>query len=206
MYIPKAFAQHDNQALHALIRDNPLATLVTAAAGNVEANHVPVILDPERGANGTLRFHLARANPAVEALAAGETLMVFNGAQTYISPDWYANPQLVPTWNYAVVHVRGKAKAMDAQALRRLLEDLSASQESRLLPKPPWTIHKLPEVLIEKLLGVIIGFELPIAHMEGKWKVSQNRTAEDRAGVIAALDALGEDMHRHMAAIMRTLD
>ena len=205
MYIPRHFAQEDVAASHALIADNVFATLVTDISARLDATHVPVVLDPDRGPLGTLRFHLARLNPTCEALERGcEILMIFVGPNTYVSPDWYAAENLVPTWNYAVVHAYGVARRMDGTELRRLLDDLSASQESRL-PKKPWTVDKLPEALVEKMCTAIVGFELPIAELQGKWKLNQNRGAADRAGVIEALEKLGGEANLAVAARMRGL-
>ena len=205
MYIPRHFAQEDVAASHALIADNVFATLVTEVSARLDATHGPVVIDPDRGPLGTLRFHLARVNPTCDALERGsEILMVFVGPNTYVSPDWYAAENLVPTWNYAVVHAYGVTRRMGVDELRQLLDDLSAKHESRL-PKKPWTTDKLPETLIEKLCGAIVGFELPITELQGKWKLNQNRGAADRTAVIEALEKLGGDVNLAVAARMRAL-
>ncbi len=206
MYVPRHYSQDDTAVAHDLIRGNAFATLVTEVSGRLDATHMPVVLDGERGELGILRFHLARANPTVKALAeTREVLMVFAGPHTYISPDWYANENLVPTWNYAVVHAYGMPRTMDDAELRRLLDDLSASQESRL-PKTPWTTDKMPPELVDKLCKAIVGFELPIAELQGKWKFDQKKGADDRAGAVAALVELGGESRRAVAATMRALD
>jgi transcriptional regulator len=203
MYVPRHFSQGDTAVVHDLIRRNVFATLVTELSGRLDATHVPVVLDAERGDRGSLRFHLARANPTSRALTDGrEILMVFVGANTYISPDWYANDNLVPTWNYAAVHAYGVPRTMDDAELRRLLDDLSASQEERL-PKRPWTTDKMPPDLVDKMCKAIVGFDLPITEIQSKWKFNQNRGADDRRGVITALDALGGDAKLAVADIMR---
>ncbi len=205
MYVPRHFSQNDVTAAHDLISNNVFATLVTEVSGRLDATHVPVLLDAQRGAKGTLRFHLARANPTSQALEAGpELLMVFVGPHTYISPDWYANENLVPTWNYAAVHAYGVPRVLDDAELRGLLDDLSASQESRL-PKSPWTTDKMPFALVEKMCKAIVGFELPIAELQAKWKFNQNRGADDRAGVTDALLELGGEANLAVAATMRDL-
>lgn len=205
MYVPRHFSQGDNAVAHDLIRSNVFATLVTELSGRLDATHVPVVLDAERGNLGGLRFHLAGANPTAKAIADGrEILMVFTGPHTYISPDWYANENLVPTWNYAVVHAYGTPRVMDDAALRRLLDDLSAAQEAHL-PKTPWTMDKMPADLVDKMCNAIVGFDLPIAELQSKWKFNQNRGAEDRAGVVAALEDLGGDSNSAVAATMRSL-
>jgi transcriptional regulator len=206
MYVPRHFSQGDTAVVHDLIRRNVFATLVTELSGRLDATHVPVVLDAERGDRGSLRFHLARANPTSRALTDGrEILMVFVGANTYISPDWYANDNLVPTWNYAAVHAYGVPRTMDDAELRRLLDDLSASQEERL-PKRPWSTDKMPPDLVDKMCKAIVGFDLPITEIQSKWKFNQNRGADDRRGVVAALDALGGDARLAVADIMRGRD
>ncbi len=206
MYVPRHYSQDDTAVAHDLIRGNVFATLVTEVSGRLDATHMPVVLDGERGELGSLRFHLARANPTVKALAeTREVLMVFAGPHTYISPDWYANENLVPTWNYAVVHAYGMPRTMDDAELRRLLDDLSASQESRL-PKTPWTTDTMPPDLVDKMCKAIVGFELPIAELQGKWKFDQKKGADDRAGAVAALVELGGESRRAVAATMRALD
>lgn len=204
MYVPRHFSQDDTAVVHDLIRSNVFATLVTEVSGRLDATHVPVVFDAERGDQGTLRFHLARANPTSKALTEGrEILMVFVGANTYISPDWYANENLVPTWNYAAVHAYGVPRTMDDAELRRLLDDLSASQE-RQLPKRPWTTDKMPPDLVDKMCNAIVGFDLPVTEIQSKWKFNQNRGADDRNGVVTALDTLGGDSKLAVAAIMRS--
>lgn len=205
MYVPRHFSQDDAVLVHDLIRRNVFATLVTEISSRPDATHVPVILDEQRGELGTLRFHLAKANPAAGAITGDrEVLMIFTGPHTYVSPDWYANDNLVPTWNYAVVHAYGKPRVLDDASLRTLLADLSASQENRL-PKSPWTMDKMPADLVDKMCRAITGFELPIAELQGKWKLSQNRGANDRAGVISALEALGGEANLAVAESMRSL-
>ena len=205
MYVPRHFAQEDVAAAHDLIAANVFATLVTEVSGRLDATHVPVVLDRERGERGTLRFHLARANPTSDALERNdEILMVFVGPHTYISPDWYAAENLVPTWNYAVVHAYGVARRMDDAELRQLLDNLSASQENRL-PKVAWTTGKMPQALVEKMCKAIVGFELPITELQAKWKLNQNRGADDRIGVVEALEKLGGEANTAVASNMRKL-
>lgn len=205
MYVPRHFSQDDTAVAHELIRSNVFATLVTEVSGRLDATHVPVVLDAERGALGSVRFHLARANPTSKALTDDrEILMVFVGPHTYISPDWYANQHLVPTWNYAVVHAYGTPRTMSDTELRCLLDDLSASQEN-LLPKAPWTMDKMPPELVDKMCQAIVGFDLSITELQSKWKFNQNRGAADRAGVITALEELDGESRHAVAATMRAL-
>ena len=206
MYIPRHFSRGDKAIAHDLVRRNVFATLITEISGRFDATLVPVVLDAERGALGSLRFHLARANPTSKALSdEREVLMVFVGPHTYISPDWYADENLVPTWNYAAVHAYGRPRTMDDAELRRLLDDLSASQE-KLLPKTPWTTEKMPPDLVDKMCKAIVGFDLPITELQDKWKFNQNRGSGDRAGVVAALEELGGESKLAVAATMRSLE
>jgi transcriptional regulator len=206
MYVPRRYSRGDIAVAHDLIRSNVFATLITEISGRFDATHVPVILDAELGELGTLRFHLARANPTSKALADDrEVLMVFVGPHTYISPDWYTNENLVPTWNYAVVHAYGQPRTMNDAELRRQIDDLSASQES-LLPKTPWTTDKMPPDLVEKTCEAIVGFDLAITELQDKWKFNQNRSAADRAGVVAALEDLGGESNLAVAATMGSLE
>ena len=206
MYVPRHFSRDDIAVAHDLIRTNVFATLITEVSGRLDATHVPVVLDSDRGAFGSLRFHLARANPTSKALANDrEVMMVFVGPHTYISPDWYADKNLVPTWNYAVVHAYGQPRTMDDVELRRLLDDLSASQEEQL-PKKPWTTDKMPADLVDKMCKAIVGFDLPITELQDKWKFNQNRGAGDRAGVVSALEELGGESRLAVAATMASLE
>jgi transcriptional regulator len=206
MYIPQHFKQRDQQAIHDLIEAHALAILVTDIEGRMQATHVPVVLDREHGSWGRLRFHLARANPVSRVLDGGrEVLMIFSGPQCYVSPDWYDSERQVPTWNYAAVHVYGKPAPMDDATLCRQLDDLSASQETRL-PKSPWTTAKLPQEHYERMRSAIAGFAMPIDVIEGKWKMNQNRQAADRQGVIVALTELAGDDRLAVAAIMKDLN
>lgn len=205
MYVPRHFSRDDIAVAHDLIRTNVFATLITEVSGRLDATHVPVVLDAQRGEFGSLRFHLARANPTSKALADDrEVMMVFVGPHTYISPDWYADKKLVPTWNYAVVHAYGRPRTMDGGELRQLLDDLSASQEEQL-PKKPWTIDKMPPDRVEKMCKAIVGFDLPITELQDKWKFNQNRGAGDRAGVVTALEELGGESRLAVAATMTSL-
>jgi transcriptional regulator len=205
MYQPHHFQVDDARALHDLIRNHALGLVVTNLEQGLEANHVPVLLDPDSGPHGRLRFHLARANPLVEALdGQREALFVFQGQSSYVSPDWYRSAHMVPTWNYAVVHAYGVPRAVDDAGLIDLLDGLSASQEGRL-EKPPWTADKLPSDVYASMRRAIAGFEMPIRRLQGKWKMSQNRRADDRRGVIAALEDLGHAAGAETAQAMRDL-
>lgn len=199
MYTQTAFAEDRLAVNHALIRANPLGMLIVSppAGGAPSADLVPFILYPDEGETGlgVLRAHVARANPAWQALAAGaECLLVFQGPQAYVSPNWYASKRathkVVPTWNYAMVQVRGTARIVeDAAWLRRQLADLTALREEAM--PQPWRLDDAPAAFVDGLLQAIIGIELPVAAIAGKWKVSQNRSPADAAGVVAGLHSVG---------------
>lgn len=187
MYIPTAFAEQRLDVLHEFIRSQPFATLVTHAQRGLIASHVPVVLLPSRGPSGTLRLHLAKPNPQCDDLAAGaKALTIFQGPHGYISPTWYATTAAVPTWNYVAVHAHGTPRMMSEDELRDHLDALVAQHESN------WTASAaLPRDVFEKLRGAIVGFEIAIVHLEGKWKLGQNRTGADRHGAIKGLRASG---------------
>ncbi len=205
MYEVAAFRESRIEVMHALIRAHPLATLVTVSGGVAEANHLPLLIDPDPAPNGTLRGHVARANPLWRQPPDGEALAVFQGPQLYVTPSWYPSKRehgrVVPTWNYAVVHVRGPLVIRDDRDwLLDLVSRLTAGQES---PMPqPWAVGDAPADYIERMLGAIVGIEIPVARIEGKWKVSQNRSEADRAGVAAALAQADDPRSRAMAALV----
>ena len=204
MYQPSAFREERLETLHELIRSHPLATLITAGAGGLIANFVPFIL-ADTGGKGTLRAHIAKANDQVAALEGGaESLVIFHGPEAYITPSWYPSKKqhgrVVPTWNYAVVQVRGTPRVIDHAAwLRTQIDALTSAQENRR--SEPWKVTDAPEAFIEGQLRAIIGIEIPILTIEGKWKVSQNRSAADREGVYEGLQKEGKnnDMARMVA-------
>lgn len=204
MYLPNAFREDDLETLHALIRAHPLATLITAGAGGLLANLVPFTLI-DGGENGTLRAHIAKANDQVNALSSGaETLVVFQGPEAYITPSWYVSKQehgrVVPTWNYVVVQVHGTPRVIDDPAwLRAQLHNLTTMQEKKR--SAPWSIGDAPESFIAGQIKAIIGVEIPISTIAGKWKVSQNRSEADRHGVEEGLRGEGtsEEMARLVA-------
>jgi len=185
MYIPTVFAEMRVPVLHDFIRRHDFATIVTAGERGLIASHVPVVLIPDHGELGTLQFHLARQNEQCADLATGAaTLAIFQGPHGYISPKWYANPINVPTWNYIVVHASGSPRQLDDDALRAHLSALTSAYEPR---DGGWTPNALPVDAFEARRRQIIGFQIEITRLEGKWKLGQNRTREDRAGAIAGL-------------------
>lgn len=202
MHIPEAFREARREELFDLIRAHPLGLLISAGQDGLVATPLPFLAYPGEGAHGVLRAHLARANPHWRALqGAAECLVVFQGPQGYVTPSWYASKQetqkVVPTWNYASVHAWGAPRVVeDAAWLRRQLDDLVHAQESA---RPaPWAVSDAPEDYISAQLQGIVGIEIAITRIEGKWKMSQNRPEADRAGVAAGLDNAG-DAHGNAA-------
>jgi transcriptional regulator len=194
MYQPAQFQQHDTAALHALMQAHPLATLVRLGADGLAADVIPLELDAAAGPHGTLRGHVARANPLWREADGQEVLVLFHGAQGYVSPGWYPTKaehgRVVPTWNYAVVQARGTLRAIeDAAWLRAELQRLSARHEAAVGGN--WTLEDAPADFTEKLLGAIVGIEIPVASLAGKFKLSQNQPAVNRDGVEAGLESLG---------------
>jgi transcriptional regulator len=202
MYRPRAFTIDDAPTLHEIIRKRVFATIAAVIDGAVQFAYAPVVLDPETGARGGIRFHLARGNP-LTGLDGARVRLSFLGPDAYVSPDWYETPGYVPTWNYIAVEGEGIAKRLGQNELRALLVDLSAAQEEPLRPKLPWTLDKLPEERIAALLGAIEGFSLAFDTLEGKFKLSQDKKPEDIAGVIAGFEARGDAASLAVAAAMR---
>ena len=210
MYEPPAHREGDIAKLHALIEAQPLGLLISCGSQGLLANLAPFLLDPSGSRLGVLRAHLARANPQWRDLAAGaEALVVFRGVDAYVSPSWYATKaetgKVVPTWNYVMAQARGPARVIEDDAwLRRQIESLTAAHEAAR--EKPWAVGDAPEDFIALQRRAIIGVEIEIADLRGKWKVSQNRNDADRAGVVAGLESLGDDAARAMAAIVRDAD
>jgi transcriptional regulator len=199
MYRPDQFRVEDVPQLHALMRARPFATLVSAGPLGLYASHLPTVLKNE-GPHGIIECHLARANPHCKELGqVAEALMIFQGAEGYITPNWYPSKaehgKVVPTWNYAVVHVYGRPQVMDdAHWLRRHVTELTAQQEGT--EPQPWKVSDAPEAFIAGMLRGIVGFRFAITRLEGKWKMSQNRDLQDREGVVKGLGsrARGDDL------------
>jgi transcriptional regulator len=207
MYTPSAFRFDDLPALHAHLRATRLAILVSHAEdGSLQATHLPLLLDPEAGEFGTLHGHLAKANPQWRALAGGEVLVIFPGADAYISPSFYAakaeHGKVVPTWNYQAVHAYGSAEVFtDAQRLLQLVTGLTERHEG---DRPqPWAVSDAPADYIDGMLKAIVGFSIPITRLEGKRKLGQNRSAADVAGVKAGLCASQDPGDQALAAAMQ---
>ena len=206
MYLPKEFTETRVPVLHDAIRQAKLGTLVTLGVAGLEASHVPMLIDPEPAPYGTLMGHIARTNPQWRRPTAGvQALAMFLGPNAYISPAWYATKRqtgkVVPTWNYVAIHAYGEVRFFeDAERLLRLVTRLTETHEAG---RPePWAVSDAPASYIQTMLKGIVGFELPIVRLEGKWKMSQNRPAEDRAGTIQGLRREGGPAEAVVAEIV----
>jgi transcriptional regulator len=199
LYVPSHFRVDDPAALQAFIERHAFGTLVTSGAAGLHVSHIPFVCERDPAGGLRLLGHVARANPQSDAVASAEHLVaIFQGPHAYVSPSWYAHHPAVPTWNYAVVHAHGRATPLDESGLRALLETLSARYEKG---RPnAWSLANAPAEFIDKLVRTIAGFAIDVERIEGKFKLSQNRPADDAERVVAALDAGGEG---ELAALMR---
>ena len=198
LYVPPHFRVEDRDILYAFMEQHAFGTLVTSGAAGMHVSHIPFL--PERGDDGAIRLlgHVARGNEQWQALEKAEHLAaIFQGPHAYISPSWYANHPSVPTWNYSVVHAHGKARLMDEAGLHDLLMRLSATYEAGN-PKP-WRMAELPPAYVDSMLKMIVGFEIEVLRLEGKFKLSQNRPAE----VPRVIAALEEGAEPALAGLMR---
>ena len=193
IYRPAAFAEDDRAALEAFIQAHPFATVITAAGAEPWVSHVPLCLEGER-----LLGHLARGNGHVKALETAPTLAIFHGPHAYVSPRWYETKPMVPTWNYAVVHAFGPSRLLSDADTAGLMERLSGDYETA-----DWAYADLPEDYRAKMQLGIVGFEIVTQRLEGKFKLSQNRTEVDQAHVVAALSE-GSPEDQAVAALMTT--
>jgi transcriptional regulator len=209
MYIPKSFAEHDLPTLFAFLDAHPLATLVTnTAEDGLFATHLPLVLDRADGPAGKLLGHVARANPHSRFLAGGpiDALAIFTGPDAYITPEWYATKQetsrVVPTWNYIAVHAYGSLRLRDdADSLRAHLEALTRRHEGG---RPnPWHVSDAPDEFVAQQMKAIVGIEFGITRLEGKWKMSQNRSDADIDGVVQGLGESASARDREVSEIVR---
>ena len=209
MYQPDHYRVDDLPQLHALMRARPFAALVSSGSLGLYATHLPTVLKDDvanDAPNGVIECHLSRANPHWKDLAAGgEALMIFQGPDAYVTPNWYPSKvehgRVVPTWNYAVVHAYGRPEVMqDMDWLRRHVGELSAQQEAG--EARPWVVSDAPDRYVEVMLRGIVGFRFAVTRLEGKWKMSQNREMKDRAGVVSGLGRRGEGDDRAVADLV----
>jgi transcriptional regulator len=206
MYLPKHFEETRTEVLHQLVDAHPLGALVTVTAHGLEANHLPFAIASKPEPFGTLRGHIARANPLWRECATGaQALVIFQDAESYISPSWYPTKtesgEVVPTWNYAVVHAYGTLRFIDDRSwLRALVEYLTNRHEGNR--SQPWKVTDAPAAFIDRQLGAIVGVEITLTRLIGKWKVSQNRPIRDREGVVEGLRRDGGESALEMARLV----
>jgi transcriptional regulator len=202
MYVQASFSERDPEKLLAFAARYPFATVITPGLSELWVSHVPLLVR-RRDGGIVLAGHLARANAHWKAMEEGAlTTAIFHGPHAYVSPTWYATAPAVPTWNYVVVHATGKTRVHhDGHALTELLRELTAQYEGR--QAGAWSPDRLPENFAQPMRGAIVGFEIAVDRLEGKLKLSQNRSAEDRRGVVAALEAQMSEDSRAIAALMR---
>lgn len=206
MYVPKAHVETDIAVLHALVREHPLGAWVTHGDEGLLANHIPFLLDASRGEYGTLVGHVARANRVWQFFSTTvASLVIFQGAEAYITPSWYPSKQAhgkaVPTWNYAVVHAHGLPRVIEDRdwLLQHVTQLTDTHEREQALP---WQVSDVPQDFIESLMNAIVGIEIPITKLIGKWKVSQNRPEPDKLGVVAGLLTRGDEPSKEMAALV----
>ena len=209
MYLPAHFEESRPEVLHQALHDHPLGLLVTHGANGLAANPLPFLLDVEADGSRVLRGHVARANPLWREAAGTASLVVFQGPQAYVSPAWYPSKaetgKVVPTWNYVMVQARGVLRAVDDAAwLHACVSRITARHEA---PRAaPWAVTDAPEDYIATMLRAIVGIEIRVESLVGKWKVSQNRSAADREGVVRGLADAGRDDALAMADLVRNTD
>jgi transcriptional regulator len=206
LYEPPPHRNEDLPELHALIKERVFGLLISSGAEGLVANSVPFVLDTGASKLGILKVHLARANPQWRDLQTSpDVLVVFQGHDHYITPSWYETKRetgkVVPTWNYTMVQAKGRAKVMDDAWLGQQIEELTQALEQRR--EQPWAVGDAPADFIAMQRRAIVGLEIEILDIRGKWKTSQNRNAADRAGVVSGLEAMGDDDAHAMAEIVR---
>src|SRR5271157_3471853 len=206
MYEPPFHRVDDLDRLHALIRERVFGLLISNGAEGLVANSVPFVLDPAASRLGALKVHVARGNSQWRDLQASpDALVVFQGRDHYITPSWYETKRetgkVVPTWNYTMVQAKGRAKVMDDAWLAQQIVELTQTLESRC--ERPWAVGDAPADFIAMQRRAIVGIEIEIADIRGKWKTSQNRPAADRTGVVEGLGAVGDEEAREMVAIVK---
>lgn len=205
MYLPKAFEESRPEILHALIRANPLGIWAALVEGRMQVNHLPLLLHVEQG-TCTLQGHVARPNPVAAGDLPLDSIVTFQGPEAYITPGWYpgkaVDGKVVPTWNYVVVHAHGEARLIRDK--HWLLQHVTALTDAQEASRPaPWRVSDAPATYIERMLAAIVGVEIRITRLEGKWKTSQNRDDAERAGVVKGLLERGDESAVAMAALVR---
>ena len=206
MYIPQAFREARVPVMHGLMEAHPFATLISASSSGLVASHIPMVLERAGSELGVLRGHVSRANPQWrEFVPEVEALAIFSGPDHYITPSWYPEKaetgKVVPTWNYAVVHAYGRVRVIeDGEWLRQHVTALTDVHEAEMTN--PWKVTEAPERFVGSLVKGIVGLELTVTRLEGKWKASQNRSERDQLGVAEGLGELGTETSLAMKAIV----
>lgn len=201
MYIPTSFLECDTATLHDFIDGHGFATLVSEQQGEPFASHLPLLLDRVAGSQGTLIGHMARANPQWQSASGRPVLAIFHGPHAYISPSWYEDQNVVPTWNYVAVHAVGTLRVVEdrtrlSEIVRKTVEFYEGPREQ------PWSLEGPDHEFLDRMLQAIVGFEIPIDRLEGKWKLSQNHSAERQAKVIRRLHESGGADEVRIAELM----
>lgn len=206
MYLKPQFEETRIEVLHRLVNANPLGTFVTLSSSEITIDHMPFVLDPNGTGYGSLKGHFPRANPVWQSFDGRlEAVVVFHGPTSYITPSWYpskeAHGKVAPTWNFVVVHARGRPRPIDdPDWLLDHLSKLTDEHESK--QARPWKLFDAPRSYRDHMISRIVGVEIPIDSLTGKWKVSQNRPVEDRLGVVAGLESLGDEASLAMARLV----
>jgi transcriptional regulator len=204
MYLPRHFREDDPAVLRRVMTEHSFATLVTCEGDEPFAGHLPFLHREDGSPHGHLLAHMARPNAQWRHLQAGQkALVVFHGPHAYVSPSWYADALNVPTWNYVVVHAYGSATLLDTDELRALLSELVDANEQRFAR--PWSMDRLPEEFVTKLLAGIVGIRISIERLEGKLKLSQNRKPDDQQRATEQLATLGDPQSRDTSVWMAEL-
>lgn len=208
MYVPAHFEESKIETLHDLMVAHPLATLVTMTSNGINANHIPLHLVKDKGQYGTLQGHVARANSVWSDIDNNvESLIIFQGPNSYITPSWYPtkqeNEKVIPTWNYVTVHAYGKLRVIDDPVwIKSQLELLTAQQEASF--DKPWAVSDAPVEFTNKMISAIVGIEILITKLTGKWKVSQNQPALNQAGVVEGLKSLSNSEAIKIATLVES--
>lgn len=206
MYIPKFNEENDTSVLHSFIKENPFGAWATVSEGEITVNHIPFVLHEKEGEFGTLVGHVARANPVWKSFSTElESAIIFQGDNAYITPSWYPSKhehgKAVPTWNYAVVHAYGTPRIVeDSEWLLAHVNEITDLHESS--QRLPWKVSDAPDEFIKKLLGVIVGIEIPLTRLKGKMKLGQNRPEPDKLGTIAGLKSRGTTQASGLANLL----
>lgn len=202
MYIPRTFEVTDTLTLHTFMERHSFATLISSAAGEPFATHLPLLLDREVPPHGRLIGHMARPNPQWKSAGGSRVMAIFHGPHAYITPTWYESNETVPTWNYATVHAYGVMTLIDDVSRLREIVERTVNIYEGSMPKP-WSMSEANPAYIDTMLKGIVGFEIPIDRLEGKWKLNQNHPLERREKVIRGLEATGRPEDAAVAQFMR---